>query len=396
MLEWGGRDGAEKLAPPRPSLEEILRLADRPEAVESRLRLLQKQRDRFQKLLRGLAGVAASTFDLIEDCYIGGSFGRGTALNYHFDADLVVLIEGFEHCYAEQIQEILLDALEGNFRRGVEWRGQTPYTLKLGVGKSASGDFATVDMITTGEPPDYHMDYDEKRYYSGADSSRVDEQIMNFAVKHREFRPLVLLVKHWRNLGLDRFPADIRSITSYHLELLCMKVIRESESKSLRDLFREFLELVACSNNRLLVKNLNQYHGALQMKGKGMNILAAYANETLNVYHRHIRPGNTAACPCCGERRFLSAIGAVAHLESGNCSNCRGQEKAEHQILNFVSQHKQTQKFLRPMLTDGYGSPCGDGNPYQCTSCDRTFAKLSSLMAHRQDKHGQVLRALAF
>lgn len=35
---------------------------------------------------------------------------------------------------------------------------------------------------------------------------------------------------------------------------------------------------------------------------------------------RHIRPGNTAACLCCGERRFLSAIGAVAHLESGNCS----------------------------------------------------------------------------
>ena len=34
---------------------------------------------------------------------------------------------------------------------------------------------------------------------------------------------------------------------------------------------------------------------------------------------RHIRPGNTAACPCCGERRFRSATGAVAHLESGNC-----------------------------------------------------------------------------
>ena len=28
MSEWDGRDGAEKLAPPRPSLEEILRLAD--------------------------------------------------------------------------------------------------------------------------------------------------------------------------------------------------------------------------------------------------------------------------------------------------------------------------------------------------------------------------------
>ena len=108
----------------------------------------------------------------------------------------------------------------------------------------------------------------ETRYYSGADSSRVDNQIMNFAVKNPEFRPLVLLVKHWRNLGRDRFP-HIKPITSYHLELLCMKVIRESEFNGLRDLFREFLELVVYSNNRLLVKNPNRYHGALQINGKG-------------------------------------------------------------------------------------------------------------------------------
>lgn len=394
MSEWHGRHGLEKLAPPRPSLEEILRLADRPQEVEHRLGLLKKQRDYFQKLLRGLTGVAASTLDPAE-CCIGGSFGRDTALNYHFDADVVILVEGFAPCYAGQIQDILLEALEDHFRRGVEFRDRTPYTLKLGVGKSASGDFATVDLITTGEPPDYHMDSDEKRYYSGADSSRVDNQIMNFAVKNPEFRPLVLLVKHWRNLGRDRFP-HIKPITSYHLELLCMKVIRESEFNGLRDLFREFLELVVYSNNRLLVKNPNRYHGALQINGKGMNVLADYANETLNVYQRHIRPGNTAACPCCKERRFLSATGAVAHLESGNCSNCRGQKKAEETIQNFVSQHKHMQKFQRLMITDGYGNPCGDGNPYQCTSCDRTFAKFSSLMAHRQDKHGQVLRALAF
>ena len=76
---------------------------------------------------------------------------------------------------------------------------------------------------------------------------------------------------------------------------------------------------------------------------------------------------------------------------------CRGQERAQRQILNFVSQHKQTQSFLRPMLTDGYGSNVGENDkPYQCTACDRTFAKLSSLLAHRQDRHGQVLRAIAF
>ena len=103
----------------------------------------------------------------------------------------------------------------------------------------------------------------ETRFYSGADSWRVDEQIMNFAVRHREFRPLVLLVKHWRNLGFP--PKTTRIITSYHLELLCMEVIRESQSKSLRDLFREFLEWVAYGNDNLLVKNPNWYHGDLRM-----------------------------------------------------------------------------------------------------------------------------------
>lgn len=393
MSEWHARDGAEKLAPPCPSLEEILRLADHPEAVERRLGLLPTQRDRFQKLLRGLAGVAASALSLIDDCYIGGSFGRNTALNYHFDADVVAFIEDFDPWEYEWYQQELCQALD-HFRRGVKCNRDSPFSVKLRVGLSASGDnFAKVDMVTTGEPPDY-MDAQKRRFYSGADSWRVDEQIMNFAVRHREFRPLVLLVKHWRNLGFP--PKTTRIITSYHLELLCMEVIRESQSKSLRDLFREFLEWVAYGNDNLLVKNPNWYHGDLRMSDERMDLLTAYANETLNVYHRHIRPGNTAACPCCGERRFLSATGAVAHLESGSCAKCCGQEKAQRQILNFVSQHQQTQKFLWPMLTDGYGSAYGDSNPYQCTSCDRTFAKLSSLMAHRQDRHGQVLRALAF
>eukprot|EP00435_Cladocopium_sp_Y103_P062440 s948_g24.t1 len=332
MSEWHGRDGAEKLAPPRPSLEEILRLADawhclaigqdRPEAVESRLGLLPTQRDRFQKLLRGLTGVAASSLSLIDDCYIGGSFGRNTALNYHFDADVVVFIEDFDPSESEWYQQELCQALEDRFRRGVKCKRETPFSVKLRVGLSASGDFATVDMVTTGEPPDY-MDARDRRFYSGADSWRVDEQIMNFAVRHREFRGLVLLVKHWRNLRFP--PGTTRSTTSYHLELLCMEVIRESESKSLRDLFREFLEWVAYGDDNLLVKNPNRYHGDLRMSdqgnlefqrmGKGgMDLLAAYAIETLNAYHRHIRPGNTAACPFCGERRFRSATGAVLVL----------------------------------------------------------------------------------
>ena len=84
---------------------------------------------------------------------------------------------------------------------------------------------------------------------------------MDFGVAHPEFRSMVLLVKHWRNL---RFPS-IRTITSYHLELLCMEVIEASESRNLRDLFREFLEWVAYGEDNLYVENPNYYHGALQL-----------------------------------------------------------------------------------------------------------------------------------
>lgn len=105
--------------------------------------------------------MAASTFDLIDDCYIGGSFGRNTALNYHFDADVVVFIEDFDPSEYEWYQQELCQALD-RFHRGVKCKRETPYTLKLGVGLSASGDFATVDMVTTGEPPDY-MDGRERR-----------------------------------------------------------------------------------------------------------------------------------------------------------------------------------------------------------------------------------------
>ena len=182
MSEWQSRTGVEKRGPPRPSLEEVLRLAvachvwyifntylawvnvskwsqlwdiffchfnfsvalhmgthkDRREAVEARLGLLQDQRERFRKLLRGLAGVVSSTLDLSDDCYIGGSFGRNTALNYCFDADLVVFIEDFDPSWSEWYQESLYEGLEGEFRRGVKIAKMTPFSMKLCVGTYAS------------------------------------------------------------------------------------------------------------------------------------------------------------------------------------------------------------------------------------------------------------------
>ena len=43
----------------------------------------------------------------------------------------------------------------------------------------------------------------------------------------------------------------------------------------------------------------------------------------LTMHMQTHRPRNTA-CPVCGEIRFASAANAVAHVESGSCSGCRG------------------------------------------------------------------------
>ena len=133
---------------------------DNPAAVENRLGLLQKQRQRFEKLLRGLSNVAGSILrlDRNQGCYIGGSFGRETALNYHFDADLVVFIRNFDYTLAQSYKDELCAGLMDQFHRHVTCDKTTPYTLKLNV-----GNFATVDVVTTGEPPDYEMDEDEWR-----------------------------------------------------------------------------------------------------------------------------------------------------------------------------------------------------------------------------------------
>eukprot|EP00971_Amphidinium_carterae_P054646 1076514-Amphidinium_carterae.1 len=69
--------GIQKLAPPTPSLEDVLRMCGDPSRVRDRLGLLKKQRDRATKLLDGLVNVA---FDCCEDLqvhdiYFGGSFG---------------------------------------------------------------------------------------------------------------------------------------------------------------------------------------------------------------------------------------------------------------------------------------------------------------------------------
>ena len=96
------------------------------------------------------------------------------------------------------------------------------------------------------------------------------------------------------------------------------------------------------------------------------------------------RPKNVS-CPICGEQRIGSAANAVAHVESGYCSGCRGQDEARRQIYQYVSGHAPN--LCVPMLENGGHSDQVPNSPYKCTYCGKQFGQLSSQMNHEQDVH---------
>ncbi|CAM9242899.1 unnamed protein product [Ectocarpus fasciculatus] len=114
------------------------------------------------------------------------------------------------------------------------------------------------------------------------------------------------------------------------------------------------------------------------------------AEHSLTQHMKTHRP-KTVSCPVCGVTKFASAANAVAHVESGYCSGCRGKDNARSQIYNFIS-HKAPE--LRTRLIEG---PSGSGSsvpdrPYQCTYCGKTFTQLSAQMNHEGDVHGSDRR----
>lgn len=92
-------------------------------------------------------------------------------------------------------------------------------------------------------------------------------------------------------------------------------------------------------------------------------------------------------CPLChGAKRFRNGANVVAHVESGYCSGCRGEEFAKERIFDFVSRNARS--LVVPMLQNGDNQTTTRRNPYQCTYCHKTFAQLSAQMNHEEDVHG--------
>mmetsp|Transcript_5799 Transcript_5799/g.10134 ORF Transcript_5799/g.10134 Transcript_5799/m.10134 type:complete len:174 (+) Transcript_5799:140-661(+) len=103
--------------------------------------------------------------------------------------------------------------------------------------------------------------------------------------------------------------------------------------------------------------------------------------------HMKTHVARSIPCPVCGDKKkFRNAANAVAHVESGYCSGCKGQQNARQQIYNYA-------RINAPQLTTNLieGAQGGYGRvpqkPYRCQFCARNFAHLSALLNHERDAH---------
>ena len=105
--------------------------------------------------------------------------------------------------------------------------------------------------------------------------------------------------------------------------------------------------------------------------------------------HMKVHRSRDVACPVCGDRRFASGANAVAHVESGFCTGCRGKDNARAAIHGFVA-HNAPHLRNKMIGYDGNYSSDVPDLPYACTYCRKAFGSLSSMMNHEEDVHRNV------
>jgi len=227
-------------------MEELFKLT--PGDIATRLGCSEDQRRQAWAFVSRLRTLLSKRFEskgiFIQQLYLGGSLRKGTALNYRFDADLVLVLDVFDktqlNLYHRIIREVSLPRGQGSLygsRRCTTLVFAKPMSLK-------------VDVLVTGAPLEEHIQRRDD-FYSPACSEAADSVLAEVGKAVPEFLPFVMLCKHWRNCAL-RFP---RKCKSYHIELLCSDIVKNSSSATFMDWLESFFSRVA--ENRCDVENIN-------------------------------------------------------------------------------------------------------------------------------------------
>lgn len=133
-------------------------------------------------------------------------------------------------------------------------------------------------------------------------------------------------------------------------------------------------------SNDELMRHMDEYHPSCAVCNR------TFQSPNALMQHSKTHVAKTVSCPICGNKKFRNAANAVAHVESGYCSGCRGSELAKSSIYDYVSSRAPT--LCVPMIENGYTSRSVPDHPYRCTKCSKTFSRLSSQMNHENDVHG--------
>lgn len=281
----------------------------------------------------------------VEKVYFAGSFNRCTALGYDFDVDIVFTIEDYNYrdmsLYQTQVSAVL-----SKFRRGIEIKAFTKFCVKIIV-----AEFVEADLVLTGDP-NFNQYRNPSRYYSGAVSEQVDDELEEFADQNTLFRPLVLFCKHWRNLD-----ERAKQIKSFYIELMCMDILIESNASSIPALFREFLQRLISVN--ATVPNPNPFNGEeIGLSRKIAPEVRCYASETTRTLHKYIRPGNktnslVAVCSVSSTTRGPSGTLSLALVQNAVGRSTRGSRSTTSCATT------RTATFAQPHVDRWALEPCG-------------------------------------
>lgn len=287
--------------------------------------------------------------------YMGGSYKKGTSLRGSYDIDLVVFMSDFDHNAMEAYRSravVALNQAQIKFSKS----GQTPYCIKIDFQTGeAIKSILHFDILFSGDPRRKRQGTLE-RYYSAGEAPENDEMVVRALDRHKGLLELILLCKLWRS----RQNFQTYGVTSFYVELVCIKVFEESqgERQELQSLFRKALKMLSAgcpmqkSNGTVVVDEAARSEcgrcAAATLKDMGPEFLylapsqIRFAQKSVGSKFRDGRTLEETACQLARadmEKRDVEMIRIVRH-DDGNLYSMDNRRLAVFRLLEMSGKTK--------------------------------------------------------